>query len=459
MKVNLVSLGCVRNLVDSEIMLGRLTGAGWTVTDDPAQADVIIVNTCSFITDAANEAIDTILELSTFKQSGSCRALIVAGCLPERFRENIAEAMPEVDMFLGTGAFDRIAEIADSVSDASEPCIPECKVLLHKSEIPKSKCLLPIPDSVPLLDGPRVRDCLHTAYIKVAEGCSRHCTYCIIPKLRGKQRSRDPKQILAEARSFVRSGVKELIPVAQDTTHYGKDLTPGADLGSLLSEMSALSDDLWIRFLYGHPESIDDRLIRTVAGHSNICPYFDIPIQHAANKVLKRMGRKYSEKDLHRLFDNIRAIIPDACLRTTVIVGFPGETEKDFNSLLRFVEDIRFDHLGVFMYSDADDLPSHKLSGHVAPKTAQERYDQLMSCQLGISAEKNQQYLDKKLKVLVEEKPEDNLFIGRTIFQAPEVDGITYIHSNIHSKQLQIGEFAEAVITDTLEYDLIGDAV
>ena len=444
MKVNLVSLGCVRNLVDSEIMLGRLTEAGWTVTDDPAQADVIVVNTCSFITDAANEAIDTILELAKFKQTGNCRALIVAGCLPERFRENIAEAMPEADMFLGTAAFDKIAEVADSVL---------------KSEIPKSKCLLPDPNSIFLSDGPRIRDCSHSAYIKVAEGCSRHCTYCIIPKLRGKQRSRDPKKILAEARALVRAGVKELIPVAQDTTNYGKDLTPGADLGSLLSKMSALSDDLWIRFLYGHPESIADSLIRTVARHPNICPYFDLPIQHAANKILKRMGRKYLQEDLQRLFDNIRKIIPDACLRTTVIVGFPGETEKEFNSLLRFVEDIRFDHLGVFMYSDADDIPSHRLSGHVPKKTANERYDRIMSRQLEISTENNQRYLNKRLKVLVEEKPEDNLFIGRTVFQAPEVDGITYIHSNIHSKQLQIGEFADVLITDTLEYDLIGDAV
>jgi len=440
MKVNLVSLGCVRNLVDSEIMLGRLTEAGWTVTDDPAQADVIVVNTCSFITDAANEAIDTILELAKFKQTGNCRALIVAGCLPERFRENIAEAMPEADMFLGTAAFDKIAEVADSVL---------------KSEIPKSKCLLPDPNSIFLSDGPRIRDCSHSAYIKVAEGCSRQCTYCIIPKLRGKQRSRDPKKILAEARALVRAGVKELIPVAQDTTNYGKDLTPGADLGSLLSKMSALSDDLWIRFLYGHPESIADSLIRTVARHPNICPYFDLPIQHAANKILKRMGRKYLQEDLQRLFDNIRKIIPDVCLRTTVIVGFPGETEKEFNSLLRFVEDIRFDHLGVFMYSDADDLPSHRLSGHVPKKTANERYDRIMSRQLEISMENNQRYLNKRLKVLVEEKPEDNLFIGRTIFQAPEVDGITYIHS----KNMEIGKFADVLITDTLEYDLIGDAV
>jgi ribosomal protein S12 methylthiotransferase len=440
MKVNLVSLGCVRNLVDSELMLGRLTEAGWTVTDDPAQADVIVVNTCSFITDAANEAIDTILELAKFKQNGICRALIVVGCLPERFRENIAEAMPEVDMFLGTAAFDKIAEAADSVL---------------KSEIPKSKCLLPDPNSSFLSDGPRIRDCSHSAYIKVAEGCSRQCTYCIIPKLRGKQRSRDPKKILAEARALVRAGVKELIPVAQDTTNYGKDLNPCADIGSLLSEMSALSDDLWIRFLYGHPESITDSLIGTIAAHPNICPYFDIPIQHAANKILKRMGRKYSEDDLYRLFDNIRKAIPDACLRTTVIVGFPGETEKEFNSLLRFIEDIRFDHLGVFMYSDADDLPSHRLSGNVSKKTAKERYDRIMSGQLQISAENNQRYLDKRLEVLVEEKPEDNLFIGRTVFQAPEVDGITYIHA----KDMEIGKFADVLITDTLEYDLIGDAV
>lgn len=438
MKLHLVSLGCAKNLIDSEVMLGRLVNAGWVITDDPAEAEIIIVNTCSFIEPAVNESIDTILELAKFKETGICRHLVVTGCLPERFREEIVHALPEVDIFLGTGAFDRIVHAVSGSSDFS-------------------KCLLPDPNLLTMQakEAHRVRSLSHIAYIKIAEGCSRHCAYCIIPRLRGKYRSRNHEDIIAEARSLVLSGVKELILVAQDTTSYGKDLNMSVDLSGLLESISDISEDVWIRLMYGHPESIDESIVKTIATYDNICTYFDIPVQHVSNSVLKRMRRKYTRDDLYRLFEKIRETAPDCALRTTAIVGFPGETDKDFQQLFDFAEDICFDHLGVFLYSDSEDLQSHRLSHHVPKNTAKERHDRLMSRQADISLKNNQKYIGRVLKVLVEEKSEDNLFVGRTYFQAPEVDGITYINSN----QLQPGRFAGIKITDAFEYDLAGKTV
>ncbi|MDL2124342.1 MAG: 30S ribosomal protein S12 methylthiotransferase RimO [Deltaproteobacteria bacterium] len=438
MKLHLASLGCAKNLIDSEVMLGCLVNAGWVITDDPAEAKIIIVNTCSFIKPAVNESIDTILELAKFKETGTCRRLVVTGCLPERFREEIVHALPEVDIFLGTGAFDRIVQAVNGSSDLS-------------------KCLLPDPNLLTMQgkEAHRIRSSSHIAYIKIAEGCSRHCTYCIIPRLRGKYKSRNHEDIIAEARSLVLSGVKELIIVAQDTTSYGKDLNMSVDLSGLLESISDISDDVWIRLMYGHPESIDESIIKTIATYDNICTYFDIPVQHVSSSVLKRMHRKYTRDDLYRLFEKIREIAPDCALRTTAIVGFPGETDKDFQQLFDFVEDICFDHLGVFLYSDSEDLQSHRLSHHVPQNTAKKRHDRLMSRQADISLKNNLKYIGRVLKVLVEEKSEDNLFIGRTYFQAPEVDGITYINSN----QLQPDRFAGIKITDAFEYDLAGKTV
>lgn len=437
MKLHLVSLGCAKNLVDSELMLGRLMKSGWTNTPDPGNADIIIINTCSFIESAINESIDTILELARYKQSGVCRRLIVAGCLPERFREDIIQALPEVDCFLGTGAFHEIVKV---VASSSAP----------------SKCLLPDPDLIPLQNqgATRALSLPHMAYLKIAEGCSRYCTYCIIPKLRGKQKSRRLEDIVVEARFLISSGVKELILVAQDTTFYGKDLLPPVPLSRLVENIAGISASVWLRIMYGHPESIDDPFIRTVAKHRNICSYFDIPVQHVSDMVLKKMGRSYKTDNLLRLYDKIRLFVPDAALRTTVMVGFPGETDADFEALVAFVKAVRFDHLGVFIYSDSKDLPSHRLSGHIPENVAQERYDRLMSCQLKISLENNRKRIGKVYDVLVEETTEDNLYNGRTFFQAPEVDGITYIHA----EQLQTGSFVGVRIVDALEYDLIGEA-
>jgi len=436
MKLHLVSLGCAKNLVDSELMLGRLMKAGWTNTQNPGKADIIIVNTCSFIESAVNESIDTILSLARFKHDGVCRRLIVVGCLPERFREKIVNSLPEVDLFLGTGAFEKIVQAVDGSLNATN-------------------CFLPDPDSIPFRrqEAPRIRSDSHMAYLKIAEGCSRRCTYCIIPKLRGKQKSRCPEDIVDEARYLISSGVKELVLVAQDTTCYGMDLYPPVSLSRVLKSISEISERMWIRFLYGHPESIEDSVIRTISRHRNICSYFDIPIQHSSDSVLKKMGRNYTSDNLRKLFDKIRSSVSDAALRTTVIVGFPGETDKDFEKLLTFVKDVCFDHLGVFIYSDSKDLRSHRLSDHIPESVAKDRYDRLMSCQLKISLENNQKHIGNVYDVLVEEATEKNLFNGRTFFQAPEVDGITYIHS----KQLEIGSFVGVRIADAFEYDLTGD--
>ncbi len=458
MKLYLLSLGCARNLVDSEIMLGRIKLAGWTIVEEPETADVIVVNTCSFIEEAVEESIEMILDLARYKQIGSCRRLVVAGCLPQRYREQLADQLPEVDAFIGTGAFHHIVEAIEG------------------SKFSKG-CLLPDPDFISPQEPnvPRALSASHMAYLKVAEGCNRHCTYCIIPKLRGKQRSRPTEEVICEARDLFAAGIKELVLVAQDTTAYGKDLRPATNLSRLVETLAGLALDqrrnsgarvdgndspgTWIRVLYGHPESIDDSFIKTVASHPNVCSYFDIPIQHASSPVLKKMGRRYTRDDLRRLFDKIRSKVPGASLRTTILVGFPGEREKDFKALLHFVEETQFDHLGVFLYSDSKDIASHELPGHVPAGVAQERYDQLMSSQLDISAQNYRKYIGQTLEVLVEEAVEDKLYAGRATFQAPEVDGMTYIKTGLAQADPRIGSFSRIKVTDAMEYDLIGDSI
>ncbi len=428
----MVSLGCARNQVDTELMMGRLLGSGWQIIDDPELADVIVVNTCSFIRAAADESIDAILAMAQYKETGNCRRLIVTGCLPERYREDIVSTLPEVDAFLGTGAYDRIAE-----------------AVRHQTP----GCLLPDPDdTLPQAgDSSRVLTAPHLAYIKIAEGCDRHCTYCIIPKLRGRQKSRPPEAIIAEAASLAARGVRELILVAQETTHYGHDRPEAVGLAELLERLAVTCPDQWIRFLYGHPESITDAVVQTVARHDNLCGYFDLPVQHASTRILRAMGRRYTADDLVRRFESIRRIVPGAALRTTVIVGFPGETDADVDQLADFISRVRFDHLGVFTYSDADDLPSHRLPDPVPAKTATRRLDRLMTLQAAISRENNRRYIGTVLPVLVEEAPEPGLLLGRTMFQAPDVDGLTVLHADF----LPPGTVVRARIDDALEYDLI----
>ena len=361
MKIHFVSLGCARNQVDSESMSGSLLAAGHTITPEAEQAEVIVVNTCSFIESAADESIDTILALSRLKEKGACRKIVVAGCLPERYQEDIAASLPEVDQFLGTGAFDQIVTTVEAAG-------------------PVEKCLLPDPDAIGFhqTDSNRILSQKHMAYLKIAEGCDRHCTYCIIPRLRGRQKSRPMAHILDEARSLIDAGVKELVLVAQESTAYGSDLGLQHGLADLLTRLAEISPATWIRVLYGHPESLDHETIKVMGSTPNICAYFDIPVQHASDGVLKLMGRHYTGEDLYRLFHDIRKKVPDAVLRTTLIVGFPGETDTDFETLLSFVEEIRFDHLGVFTYSDSEDLPSHGIGDHVSSEIASERHDMVM---------------------------------------------------------------------------------
>ena len=434
---HVASLGCARNLVDSESMTGRLIAAGHETTEDPGGAEVIVVNTCSFIESAINESIDTILALARHKTHGVCRRLIVTGCLPERFREAIVGSLPEVDMFLGTGAYDMIVE-----------------ALVDHGH--RSRCILPDPDALASTAAilPKAGRSSPMSYLKIAEGCDRHCTYCIIPKLRGRQKSRPMAGIVREAAALVQAGAKELVLVAQETSAYGTDIGLHNGLAQLLQQLSALSADIWIRVLYGHPDSMSDTLIRTMHEADNICSYFDIPIQHASNRILKKMGRQYRKEDLFRLFDRIRSLAGDACLRTTVITGFPGETESDFEDLFHCIEKIQFDHLGVFNYSDSEDLASHGLGHHVPGDVAAARHDAIMLRQRELSEGNNEKYLHQTLPVLIEEAPEKGLYIGRTVFQAPEVDGITYVRND----ELTIGDFVNVRISDTLEYDLTGEA-
>ena len=441
MRIHLINLGCARNQVDGEIMRARLRRAGHQLIEEPAQAEAIVVNTCCFIEAAADESIDTILAAAQYKQEACCRRLIVTGCLPERYREKAAEVLPEVDLFLGTGAYDQIVRAL-----SGDPALAP-------------RCLLPDPDRILPQDADTPRDLTpgSSAYLKIAEGCDRHCTFCIIPRLRGRQKSRPLEAILGEARHLVAAGIQELVLVAQETTRYGADLDPPQSLSRLLEALSDLAPERWIRFLYGHPGSLSPDVLRTVAGRPNLCPYFDIPIQHISDRILKRMGRDYTARDVKRIVRMVRDQLPHAALRTTVIVGFPGETDADFSQLLDFVAEAEFDHLGAFMYSDADDLAAHRLQAHVATAVARKRLERLMHQQRVLSDRRLARYMDQVLPVLVESSPETGVYLGRTVFQAPEVDGLTYVRVSAHALPPAVGQFARVRITDTLEYDLVGE--
>lgn len=437
-KVYIESLGCARNQVDSEIMLARLAANGWTLSDEPDEAEVIVVNTCSFIASAADESIDTILALAEYKTKGQCRRLIVAGCLPERYGQDSVEALPEVDHFLGTGAYDQVVAAA-------------------RGGLAPGTCLLPDPDAIDVRSSvARKPFAAHMAYLKIAEGCSRSCTFCIIPKLRGRQKSRPMDAVLTEARGLIARGVKELVLVAQETTAYGNDWSGGPGLADLLQALAELDPSVWIRFLYGHPQSLTSLVVETVAQYPNLCPYFDIPVQHASESVLRRMGRHYRFDDLLRLFDDIRVKIPRAALRTTVLAGFPGETDDDVDRLVHLMERIRFDHLGAFAYSDAEDLPSHGLKAHVGPRVAQERVDRLMVLQKKISEEKLVRWEGRSIAVLVEKEAEPGIYAARAMFQAPEVDGCVMVRSQ---KPISPGDMIDAKIVETHEYDLVGEVL
>ena len=441
MIVFLETLGCARNQIDSEVMAGRLEASGHRITDEPGEADAIIVNTCGFIKDALEEAVDTIIELAGYKIRGNATRLIVTGCLAERYKDDdLGASLPEVDLFMGTGACDRIGWAVEGKE-------------------PETRFFFPDPCKRDFQGFPLARKFSPQSpvYIKVSEGCSRKCTYCIIPKLRGVQRSRKADDIVSEVEKADRLGAKEIILAAENTTDYGRDLGPGSrpDLAGVLDRISGIVKNSRIRLLYTHPASLTESIIDGVISSPAICNYFDVPVQHAASGVLKRMGRPYTTEDLYALFARIRKKYPHAALRTTLITGFPGETEADFQTLLQFIRDIRFDHLGVFSYSDAKDLRSHKINGHVPAEIAQKRHDILMSEQAAISLDINKSHVGNTYRVLVEENPDDGIFLGRTEFQAPEVDGLTFIYET----GLEIGTFVDVKITEAYEYDIAGKAV
>ncbi len=439
LKIALESLGCSKNLMDAEIMTGILKEKGYEFVEEFAEADIIIVNTCGFIRDAKQESIDTIVELSQLKEVGKLKYLIVTGCLAQRYADELLEEIPEIDAIVGTGNFMNISEIIDRLE--SEKNVTE----IGNIEFAFDETL------------PRyVSTPEHMAYLKIGEGCSNHCTYCIIPKLRGKYRSRKIEDIVEEAKTLAAEGAKELVVIAQDTTRYGEDLYGEAKLAELLEELAGIEGIKWIRIMYSYPESITEKLIDVIAAHDNICSYFDMPIQHASNRVLKRMNRRTSKEDIRSKVEMIRSKIPDAVIRTTVIVGFPGETEEDLEELIDFMKEIKFDRLGAFAYSREEDTPADRMDGHMDEEIKEERRDRVMMVQQAISEEINQKREDKVFEVLIEEEAEEGVYVGRTQGDAEEIDSVVYVNSD---KELEIGSFVKVYITEAMEYDLIGDVV
>ena len=439
LKIALESLGCSKNLMDAEIMTGILKEKGYEFVEEFDEADIIIVNTCGFIRDAKQESIDTIVELSQLKEVGKLKYLIVTGCLAQRYADELLEEIPEIDAIVGTGNFMNISEIIDRLE--SEKNVTE----IGNIEFAFDETL------------PRyVSTPEHMAYLKIGEGCSNHCTYCIIPKLRGKYRSRKIEDIVEEAKTLAAEGAKELVVIAQDTTRYGEDLYGEAKLAELLEELAGIEGIKWIRIMYSYPESITEKLIDVIAAHDNICSYFDMPIQHASNRVLKRMNRRTSKEDIRSKVEMIRSKIPDAVIRTTVIVGFPGETEEDLEELIDFMKEIKFDRLGAFAYSREEDTPADRMDGHMDEEIKEERRDRVMMVQQAISQEINQKREDKVFEVLIEEEAEEGVYVGRTQGDAEEIDSVVYVNSD---EELEIGSFVNVYITEAMEYDLIGDVV
>ncbi len=438
MKITFISLGCDKNLVDSEMMLGQLLEHGYEFTDDETQADVIVVNTCCFIGDAKEESINTLLEMVELKQNGNLKALIAAGCLAQRYREEIKTEIPEVDAIIGTMAIDKIVEaVEDTVAQKGNEYFRDI-------------------NDTPVYGKKRVVTTGgHYAYLKIAEGCDKHCTYCIIPKVRGKYRSVPMEVLVKEAETLAEGGVRELILVAQETTLYGQDLYGKKSLPELLHKLAEIDGIYWIRILYCYPEEITDELIEAIKSEEKVCKYLDIPIQHASDKILKRMGRRTSQADLRDIIAKLRKEIPEICLRTTLIAGFPGETEEDHEEMIAFVDEMEFDRLGVFAYSQEEDTPAAMMEDQVPEEVKEERRDALMELQQAIAFEKAEAMVGKVLPVIVEGKvAEDDVYVARTYKDAPGVDGYLFINTTAN---LMTGDIVNVWVTDYNEYDLIGE--
>ncbi len=438
-KILFISLGCDKNLVDSEVMLGLLHKAGFALTDDEREADVIVVNSCCFIGDAKEESINTILDMARYKEIGVCKALVVTGCLAERYKEEVLTEMPEVDAVVGTSSYDHIVEVVQSV-------------LEHHIHTQTFESI----DITPTRTANRlVTTGGHYAFLKIAEGCDKHCTYCVIPQVRGHYRSVPMEDLLAEARSLVDGGVKELILVAQETTLYGVDFYGEKTLPKLLRELAKIPGLVWIRIQYCYPEEITDELIQTIREEIKVCSYLDIPIQHASDSILKRMGRRTTESAIREMIAKLRREIPDLALRTTLISGFPGETEEDHETLMRFIDDMEFDRLGVFTYSQEEDTPAAAMEDQIPEEVKKERRAEAMELQQEISLEKCQDMIGRTVLVMIEGKVADeNAYVGRTYRDAPGVDGYIFINTD---QELMSGDFVHARVTGALEYDLMGE--
>ena len=437
MKILFISLGCDKNLADSEEMLGLLTAGGHEITDDETQADAIVINTCCFIKDAKEESVETILEMAEYKKTGSCHALIVTGCMAQRYQKEIIEEVPEVDAVLGTTSYGDIVKALEEAVAGN-----------HFEEFRDIDYLPDTGSKRVLTTGG------HFGYLKIAEGCDKHCTYCIIPKLRGKFRSVPMERLIAQAEDMAEQGVKELILVAQETTVYGKDLYGKKSLHILLKKLCEIRGIRWIRILYCYPEEIYDELIETIRDEKKICHYLDIPIQHASDRILKRMGRRTSKQELIDIVGKLRKEIPDIVLRTTLITGFPGETEEDHEELKEFVDEMEFDRLGVFTYSPEENTPAAEMADQVPEEVKEERRDELMELQQEISYDRGQDRIGQGLLVMIEGKVADeSAYIGRTYGDAPKVDGYIFVQTG---ELLMTGDFAKVRVTGALEYDLIG---
>ncbi len=437
--IGLVSLGCAKNQTDAEIMLGILASDGFAITHDPAEADIIIVNTCGFIETAKQESIDAILEMAQYKE-GRCRLLIATGCLAERYSSDILKELPEVDAIVGTGDYDKIAEVIRRAFNGEKPVICGHKERTIEERLPR------------ILSTPS-----YTAYLKIADGCDNNCTYCAIPMIRGHFRSRKIEDITDEARSLAESGVKELILIAQDTSRYGIDLYGEYSLDKLLEELVKIEGIEWIRVHYFYPEAITDSLIDTMAKYDKICNYIDMPVQHGNNYILKRMARRTTQEEMLRKIEKIREKMPDCTIRTSIIVGFPGETREHFDDLYKFVKKVRFDRMGVFTYSQEEDTPAASFPDQIDEDVKDERLDSLMTLQQGISLELNKQKIGKTLEVIAEGYDEDNfLFYGRSRGDSIEVDGKVYFAAE---DEIFAGDIVDVEILDADEYDLTGKVV
>ncbi|RGT37509.1 30S ribosomal protein S12 methylthiotransferase RimO [Dorea formicigenerans] len=440
MNILFISLGCDKNLVDSEVMLGLLDKKGYQIVDSEEDADIIVVNTCCFIHDAKEESIQTILEMAEYKKEGKLKALVVTGCLAQRYQQEIIDEIPEVDAVLGTTSYDHIVEAVE------EALAGNGHVVLEDV------------DALPDVKEKRlVTTGGHYAYMKIAEGCDKHCTYCIIPKLRGNYRSVPMEKLLAEAKDLADQGVKELILVAQETTVYGKDLYGEKSLHKLLRELCKISGIQWIRILYCYPEEIYDELIQTIKEENKVCHYLDLPIQHASDAVLKRMGRRTSKAQLVEIIEKLRKEIPDISLRTTLITGFPGETQEQHEELKDFVDEMEFDRLGVFTYSPEEDTPAATMTEQIPEEVKEDRQAELMELQQEIAFDLAEDMVGREVLVMIEGKVADeNAYVGRTYKDAPNVDGLIFINTD---EELMSGDFARVRVTGALEYDLIGELI